>query len=131
LEAQDDATAMTAFGEAADFYKQACVALPCDEEKAASFLKAGLEACWFGNKTLGNSLFFVMWMQELIPGMREIWEHSPISEPRDIHIDEATRYAFACIQGKAGGRLTENSIVKSISMVSVILQLQLVNADCP
>jgi hypothetical protein len=27
--------------------------------------------------------------------------------------------------------LTENSIVKSISMVSVILQLQLVNADCP
>ena len=120
LEAEDAATAMTAFGEAAEFYKQACAGLPRDDEKAPSFLYAGLEACWFGNKTLEDVLFFVFWMQELIPEMREIWEHSPISVPRDEHLGEATRFALACAKGRLDGQLTETSVVKPISVVSVI-----------
>jgi hypothetical protein len=94
---------MIAFGEATDFYKQASAMLPHDDEKAPSFLLAALEACWFGNKTLGDVLFLVMWIQNLIPEMTEIWEHSPIAVIRDVRLGEATRFAVACVKGKLDG----------------------------
>ena len=121
MEAQDAATAMTAFGKAAEFYKQASTGLPRDEEKMAIFLCAGLEACWFGNQKLSDVLFFVFWIQELIPGMKKIWEHSPTSEPRDLGLAEATRFLLACVSGKLAGLLNDSSIVKPISMVSAIV----------
>lgn len=112
---------MTAFGKAADFYKQASTGLPRDEEEMAIFLCAGLEACWFGNQKLSDVLFFVIWIQELIPGMKKIWKYSPTSEPRDLQLAEATRISLACVSGKLAGQLNDSSIVKPISMVSAKL----------
>jgi hypothetical protein len=121
LEASDAEAAMTAFGEAVEFYRQACAALPRDEEKAAHFLYAGLQACWFGNKKFEDVLFFLMWAQDLIPDMLKIWEHSATSVPRDSSLDVITRFSVACLKAKFDGRLHESQIVKPISVVSIIL----------
>jgi hypothetical protein len=77
----------------------------------------------FGNKTLEDVLFLVMWIQDLIPEMTEIWEHSQIATVRDVRLGEATRFAVACVKGKLNCRLTEASIVKPISVVSVVDRL--------
>jgi len=112
---------MTAFERAAEFYQQACAGLPPDDEKAPAFLYAALEACWFGNKNLKDVIVIIIWMQDLIPKMTEIWEHSPIAVPRDEHLGEATKFALACAKGKLDGLLTEASVVKPTSIVSVAL----------
>jgi len=112
---------MPAFERAAEFYQQACVGLPPDDEKAPAFLYAALEAYWFGNKKLKDVIAIVIWIQELVPKMKEIWEYSPIAVQRDEHLGEATRFALACAKGMEDGLLTEASVVKPKAIVSVAL----------
>jgi hypothetical protein len=108
---------------------EACKCLPQDDEKVTAFLGAALEAYWFSNKPLKDVLFLIFWMQDTVVKMTQIWEHSPISVPRDARLLHAVYFVANSREAISAGRATDDSVVKPLNVVSCLFPMSLIVID--
>ena len=116
----EDAQAL--FTQSAEYYQQAAEGLPLDEEYAAVYFNAALEAHWWmpESQPIVVTLTFVARVQQSFEAYRNLWEHSPIAKERDPQIHHALGFGLDCFAALAQGRIVESDIVKPMAVVSLL-----------
>lgn len=103
------------------YYMQAAEGLPLDDEYAAVYFKAALEAHWWmpESQSIGITLSILARVQESFQAYQKLWEHSPIAKERDPQIHHALGFGLDCFAALAQGKIVDSDIVKPMAVVSL------------